>query len=294
MSTTNTNETRFSVAAADGHAIEAYAWATPAAFAVPRAVVQLVHGMSEHIRRYRHVVQALAAQGYLVYGSEHRGHGQSAFDAGTSGDFGPRGFAALVDDMAAVTRALRERHPGLPVVMVAHSMGSMAAQVYLIEHSALVDAVALSGTAALEMLDVRTSGWTPETANASVGTPVTPADWLSRDPNVPAAFIADPLCGTPLTLESLFSIFDVGNRTADTALYAAVRKDLPLYLFTGDRDPVNACLAWFGPRVNRLRGAGFRDVSTHVYGGARHEVLNETNREEVIANLIAWIHRAVG
>ena len=109
-------------------------WATPAAFAGPRAVVQLVHGMSEHIRRYRHVAQALAAQGYLVYGSEHRGHGQSAFDAGTSGDFGPRGFAALVDDMAAVTRALRERHPGLPVVMVAHSMGSMAAQVYLIEH----------------------------------------------------------------------------------------------------------------------------------------------------------------
>ena len=86
----------------------------------------------------------------------------------------------------------------------------------------------------------------------------------------------------------------MGNRTADTALYAAVRKDLPLYLFTGDRDPVNACLAWFDPLVNRLRGAGFRDVSTHVYGGARHEVLNETNREEVIANLIAWIHRAVG
>jgi alpha-beta hydrolase superfamily lysophospholipase len=294
MSTTNTNETRFSVAAADSHAIEAYAWATPAAFAAPRAVVQLVHGMSEHIRRYRHVAQALTEQGYVVYGSEHRGHGQSAFDAGTAGDFGPHGFAALVDDMAAVTRALRERHPGLPVVMVAHSMGSMAAQVYLIEHSALVDAVALSGTTALEMLDVRTSGWTPETANASVGTPVTPADWLSRDPSVPAAFIADPLCGTPLTLESLFSIFDVGNRTADTALYTAVRKALPLYLFTGDRDPVNACLAWFDPLVYRLRGAGFRDVSTHVYGGARHEVLNETNREEVIANLIAWIRRAVG
>ena len=119
MSTTNTNETRFSVSAADGHSIEAYAWATPAASAAPRAVVQLVHGMSEHIRRYRHVAQALAAQGYVVYGSEHRGHGQSALDTGTAGDFGPRGFAALVDDMAAVTRALRERHPGLPVAMAA-------------------------------------------------------------------------------------------------------------------------------------------------------------------------------
>lgn len=290
MTSTNTNETRFSVSAGDGHVIEAYAWAAPAA---PRAVVQLVHGMSEHIRRYRHVAQVLAAQGYAVYGSEHRGHGQSAFDAGTAGNFGPRGFAALVDDMAVVTRALRERHPGLPVVMVAHSMGSMAAQVYLLDHSALVDAVALSGTAALEMLDVRTSGWTLETANASVGSPVTPVDWLSRDPAVPAAFIADPLCGTPLTLESLFSIFDVGNRTVDMALYAAVRRDLPLFLFTGDHDPVNANLAWFDPLVQRLRAAGFNDLSAHVYGGARHEVLNEINREEVIANLVAWIRRAV-
>ncbi|MBN9340045.1 MAG: alpha/beta hydrolase, partial [Comamonadaceae bacterium] len=102
MLQTNEIETRFTLPASDGHAIECYAWPAPAA---PRGVVQLVHGMSEHIRRYRHVAQALAAQGYAVYGSEHRGHGQSAFDAGTAGDFGPRGFAALVDDMAAVTRA---------------------------------------------------------------------------------------------------------------------------------------------------------------------------------------------
>lgn len=292
MTSTDASETRFTLPAADGHAIECYAWPLPAAFAAPRGVVQLVHGMSEHIRRYRHVALALAEQGYAVYGSEHRGHGQSAFDAGTAGDFGPRGFAALVDDMAAVTRALRARHPGLPVAMVAHSMGSMAAQVYLIEHSALLDALALSGTAALEMLDVRTSGWTPETANASTGPhPATPADWLSRDPAVPAAFIADPLCGTPLMLPSLFSIFDEGNRTADTALYANVRKDLPLYFCTGDHDPVNANLAWFDPLVQRLRAAGFADVSTHVYGGARHEVFNETNCDEVIAHLAAWLRR---
>lgn len=291
MNTRNTNETRFIVPASDGRAIEAYAWAAPAA---PCAVVQLVHGMSEHIRRYRHVAEALAAQGYAVYGSEHRGHGQSAVDGGTAGDFGPRGFTALVDDMAAVTGALRERHPGLPLVMVAHSMGSFAAQMYMLDHSALVDAVALSGTSALELLDVRTSGWTVESANASVGNPVTPADWLSRDPAVPAAFLADPLCGIPLTLESLFSIFDVGIRTTDMAQFAAVRKDLPLYLFTGDRDPVNANLAWFDPLVQRLRAVGFKDLSTHVYGGARHEVFNETNRGEVIANLVAWIRRAVG
>lgn len=291
MRQANIDETRFSVLADDGHAIEAYAWAAPS---TPRAVVQLVHGMSEHIRRYRHVAEALVEQGYAVYGSEHRGHGQSAADGGTAGDFGPGGFAALVDDMAAVTRSLRARHLDLPVVMVAHSMGSFAAQVYMLDHSSLVDALALSGTSALELLDVRTSGWTVESANASVGNPVTVADWLSRDPAVPAAFLSDPLCGVPLTLESLFSIFDVGIRTTDITQFADVRRNLPLYLFTGDRDPVNANLAWFDPLVQRLRTVGFSDLSTHVYGGARHEVFNETNREEVISNLIAWMRRTVG
>jgi alpha-beta hydrolase superfamily lysophospholipase len=170
-------------------------------------------------------------------------------------------------------------------------MGSFAAQLYMLDHSHLVAGIALSGTSALELLDVRHSGWTVESANASVGTPRTPADWLSRDPAVADAFLADPLCAFSLTEASLFSIFDDGARTTDRAQLDRIRKDLPLFLFTGDRDPVNGLLAWFHPLVDRLRGAGLTDVSTHVYGGARHEVFNETNRREVIANLVAWIDR---
>lgn len=286
----NAKEVRFSIEAQDGHHIETYAWSNTAS---PRGVIQVVHGMAEHSRRYRHVAQALVDQGYVVYASEHRGHGQSALDAGRLGDFGPRGFQALPEDMAVVTRHLRSRHPGIPLLMMAHSMGSFAAQLYLLDHSALVDAVALSGTTALEMLDLRTSGWTLEGANSSVENPATPVDWLSRDPSVPAAYIADPLCGFPLTVASLLSIFEFGNRTADMSQFGGVRKDLPLYLFTGDKDPVNNNLAWFDPLVQRLRLLGFRDLSTHVYGGARHEVLNETNRDEVISNLVAWVNRAI-
>lgn len=282
---------RFAIGTPDGRAIEAYSWTGAGPV---RGVVHIVHGMAEHSRRYAHVAEALVAAGYAVYAHEHRGHGDSAVEEGVLGDFGPGGFQTLVDDMATVSRYLREGHAGQPLVMLAHSMGSFAAQIYLLDHAHLVDGVALSGTAALELLDVRSSGWTVAKANAMVGDVRTPCDWLSRDPSVPDAYIADPLCGFDLTLPSLFSIFDVGARTSDPAQLARIRQDLPLYLFTGDRDPVNMNLAWFDPLVARLRQAGLQDVSTHVYGGARHEVLNETNRAEVIANLVAWLDRVTG
>ncbi len=278
---------RFTLAANDGKPIDAMLWLD----GTPKAVVQIVHGMAEHSNRYQHVAEALNVAGYAVYAGEHRGHGRIAREAGELGDFGPRGFQGLVDDMAALTRHAAARHPGVPVLMLAHSMGSMAAQIYLLEHGHLLDGCALSGTTALELLDPRVSGWTVENANATVAGAVTGVDWLSRDPAVPAAYVADPLCGFALTLESLFSIFDTGACTADLAQLARMRKDMPLYLFTGDRDPVNGMLAWFDPLVRRLREAGMLDISTHVYGGARHEVLNETNRAEVIANLVAWCDR---
>ncbi|HEX7649920.1 MAG TPA: alpha/beta fold hydrolase [Noviherbaspirillum sp.] len=283
-------ETRFILAAADGQQIEAFCWSGTAK---PKAAIQIVHGMAEHSRRYRHVAQALVDAGYVVYASEHRGHGDIARETGTLGDFGPRGFQGLVEDMTVVTRHLHQSHAGTPVIMLAHSMGSMAAQIYLLDHAELLDAIALSGTTAMEMLDLRVSGWTLESANASVDHPRTPVDWLSRDPAVPAAYVADPLCGFPLTEASMNSIFDTGARCALAAELAKLPKDLPMYLFTGDSDPVNDHLAWFDPLVARLRRAGLRDVSTHVYGGARHEVLNETNRAEVITNLLAWLARVV-
>lgn len=285
-------ENTFFIDASDGHAIEAFSWTGQGE---PRAVVQIVHGMAEHSRRYRHVAQALVAAGYAVCAAEHRGHGQSALDRGVLGDFGPQGFAVVPQDMAVVSRHLRRQYPGKPLVMLAHSMGSFAAQIYLLEHAALVDAVALSGTSALDLLDPRVSGWTVERANAGVGDPQTAADWLSRDPAVPRAYLDDPLCGFDLTLDSLFSIFDAGVHTHSVAkLREHIPARLPLYLFTGDQDPVNGYLAWFDVLVGRLREAGLRDISTHVYGGARHEVLNETNRDEVIAQLLAWVHRVTG
>lgn len=278
---------RSTLTANDGQDIEILSWP----HAAPKAIVQIAHGMAEHSARYQHVAEALLGAGYGVFASEHRGHGRLAQEKGELGDFGKRGFQGLVDDMVSVSHHIRAAHPGAPLILLAHSMGSMAAQLYLLDHADLLHGCALSGTTAIELLDPRVSGWTLESANATVPDARTPVDWLSRDPAVPDAYIADPLCGFPLTLESLFSIFDAGARTAVPAQLDRMPKALPLLLFTGDSDPVNGMLAWFDVLVDRLRKTGMRDVSTHVYGGARHEVLNETNRAEVIASLLAWLDR---
>jgi alpha-beta hydrolase superfamily lysophospholipase len=282
-------EDHFFLPSGDEHRIECFAWKPEHA---PRAVVQIAHGMAEHSRRYRHVAQALLGAGFAAYANEHRGHGQAARDAGTLGDFGPRGFAALPDDMARLTRHIRQQHPGTPVVLLGHSMGSFASQLYLLDHAPLVNGIALSGSAAIDLLvSRRPSTWKLEDANNGIVDPRTPFDWLSRDPAVPAAYLADPLCGFAIAPASRQSMYQACARTAVPSELESARHSLPLYLFTGDRDPINQHLEWFEPLAARLRAAGFVDVSTHVYGGARHEVLNETNRAEVIANLIAWVQR---
>ncbi|MCP3023859.1 alpha/beta fold hydrolase [Cupriavidus basilensis] len=275
----------------DDHKIEVHRWQGGAA---PRAVVQIAHGMGEHARRYRPLADALVRAGYVVYASEHRGHGADAAAQDKLGDFGPRGFAALADDMAVLSRHARAQHPGVPLILFGHSMGSFAAQCYLVEHSALLDGVSLSGTTAVDlMLAAAQAGFKLEDMNAGVPDSRTPFDWLSRDPAQVDAYIADPLCGFTVTPASRASMFTECARLAELETLRRIRPALPMYLFTGDCDPVNNHLAWFEPLVSRYRAAGQADVSSHVFGGARHETLNETNREEVVAVFIAWIERVV-
>lgn len=284
-------ESSFVLTASDGYQIHGLSWSS----AVPlKAQVQIVHGRGEHARRYRELARELVRAGYQVYAADHRGHGPAAARSGTLGQFGPRGFAALVDDLAVVTRFIREQHANLPLVMFAHSMGSFAAQYFLFEHSALLDGLVLCGTAALDLRDPARNGNSAPEYNAGIADPRTPYDWLSRDPAVVDAYIADPLCGFALDASTNTSMYAGAARTADRAAYAQVRRELPLALMSGDRDPVNDFLAWFTPLEMRLREFGFTDVSSFVYGGARHELLNETNRAEVTSHLLAWINRVVG
>ena len=285
-----TTPTDFELTANDGTPIEAHRWQG----GTPSAIVQLAHGMGEHSLRYQALAAALVQAGYVVYANEHRGHGKGAAARDALGDFGPRGFQGLVDDMALLSQHARDAHPGLPLVLLGHSMGSFAVQHYLTRHSGLLAGAALSGTTALDLLAAATqAGFKLEDLNAALPDVRTPFDWLTRDPAQVDAYMADPLCGFTVTPESWVSMFAGQADLAPAALRSRIRPTLPLYLFIGDEDPVSNKAEWFYPLVQRYREAGLQDVSCHVFGGARHETLNETNRDEVVAVLLAWIARVV-
>ncbi len=262
----------------------------------PIAAVQLMHGMGEHLGRYQHVVDALTAAGLVVYGYDQRGHGRN-IGTGTPGEIGDDGWQDLVDDIGDFARLVREREPDLKLVLLGHSMGSFASQQYLLKDSGIHDAVALTGTAALDLLEPALDLDAPldlAMFNAGFQPPRTDYDWLSRDDAMVDAYIADPLCGFGLDTGAARGMFIGSRALADADLVNGLRSDLPFYLAVGDKDPVNGGLALFNPLVHRLQAAGVTDITTRVYPDARHEILNETNREQVIADLVAWIADRTG
>jgi alpha-beta hydrolase superfamily lysophospholipase len=282
----------FSYASADGVRIAAYRWDPPGQ---PRAAVQLTHGMGEHAQRYDHVARALNGAGFVAYAQDHRGHGASA-EPGALGDLGRGSWPALVDDIGLLAARIRAEHPGLPLIVLGHSMGSFAVQQYLLDHSADVDGVVLTGTAVIDLLEPALDLDQPldlTAFNAAFQPARTDFDWLSRDEAVVDAYVADPRCGFGIDTESAKAMFAGARRLADPAQVAAIRSSLPVYIAVGESDPVNGGLALLTPLADRYRAAGLTDVTVRTYPGGRHEILNETNKQDVIAELARWLDRVL-
>ncbi len=281
----------FHFSGADGEKLFAYRWSGDAPV---RSVLQLAHGMGEHALRYRENLAPIIESGIAVYANDHRGHGRTGKSKEAFGDFGPGGFPALVSDMLALTRLARSENPGKPLILLGHSMGSFALQVYLLDHSREIDGAVLSGSAALDLLAASGSvGGGLEAFNTGFPNPRTPFDWLSRDEHEVDKYLADPMCGFSVNETGMGSMFGALARTFDPANLKLIRSDLPIYLFAGDKDPVNGNLAYLAPLADRYRNAGARDVTANFYKGGRHEMLNETNRGEVVGNLTRWIDRVI-
>lgn len=283
-------ETTFSFTAADGTEVHAYRWEGGGA---PRAVVQIAHGMGEHAGRYRRLAEALTSAGYVVYADDHRGHGRTAGSPERHGDLGAAGWSGLVSDLGTLTELARAEHPGIPLVVLGHSMGSFALQTYLVDHSADLDGAVLSGTTAG---DVIAPGIDPsvEVDLSAFNAPFeqrTGYEWLSRDDAEVDLYVADPDCGFGLDPAGAGSMLEALLVSGDPERLARIRADLPILVFSGDADP----LAGGGPLVelvgSRYRDAGVADVTVILYPGARHEIFNETNRDEVTADLLAWLDR---
>lgn len=260
-----------------------YAWDV----ADPRGVVQVAHGLAEHSSRYDRFARALNDAGFSVRAFDHRGHGGSI--AAAPGDFGAAGFEGLIADVAAYGASL---HGDLPVFLFAHSMGSFAAQSVILTHSEQYAGVVLSGSTSLDLLAAGLAQ-----AEGPVGLEAfnagfehrTGYEWLSRDEAEVDLYVADPLCGFGLPDETVPLLFGAAATLADPSALAGIRSDLPLLIVSGSDDP----LAGGGQLVEvlgqRYRDAGLADVTVTLYDGARHEILNETNRDEVTADIVAWL-----
>jgi alpha-beta hydrolase superfamily lysophospholipase len=285
MTTPALDEQAFDFAGLGGVRIAGYRWSDgrPA-----RVVIQIAHGMAEYARRYRPLIERLVQAGAVVYANDHRGHGATAGSIEALGDFGPGGYDAMSEDMAILTRRARAGHPDLPLILIGHSMGSFAAQAYVLDHADLIDGLVLSGSTALdELVKARA---TFETLNTPFEPARTPFDWLSRDEAQVDAYIADPLCGFPAKADQVRSP-EMAQRLADPERLKRIDPDLPINLLAGDEDPLNGHLAHLHTLAARYRAAGIKDLTCDFYPGGRHEMFNETNREEVIRNLQAWIDR---
>jgi alpha-beta hydrolase superfamily lysophospholipase len=202
----------------------------------------------------------------------------------------------MVDDMIELTRLARAEMPGRPLALLGHSMGSFAAQLYLLETSADLSALVLCGTAAQDkLLESLLAGGGPvtlEALNAAFEPARTTFDWLSRDEMQVDDYIADPLCGFTLTEASMQSLFALGSGARRDSRLADVSRELPILLLSGEVDPVvGPAQAFARALIQSYEDAGLREIEHRVYTGARHELFNETNRDEVERDLIDWLDR---
>lgn len=254
--------------------IHAWRWSTE----TPKALVVISHGLAEHARRYDRFAAALNGAGYTVLAMDHRAHGKTLGPNGF-GDFGEGGWDALVDDIDQLIDIARQEGP---VILFGHSMGAAAAQQFAPAGSGKIQALVLSGST------LRDPGEPIDPYNAPFEPGRTAYDWLSRDEAEVDKYIADPLCGFEgQTIRNGMDRTD--PRRVDADRLKQIRPDLPVLLVAGDEDPVNRKLAGIDYLELRWREAGVTRIDRHIYEGGRHEMLNETNREEVTARTIAWM-----
>lgn len=277
-----------------------------------RGVVQLVHGMAEHIARYDRLARALCQAGYAVAGHSHIGHGEDAQQQ-ELGYFGAKhGWDHLVQDVYAAQQLAKQRFPDKKYTILGHSMGSFVVREFLLRYGEQVDAAVICGTGwfpravcdaamlAATLCGV-TGGWQKPAPmvdrlmskdNNKLFAPARTAfDWLSRDEAQVDLYCADPRCGFLFTARGYYDMFSGLRRLSMLNRLSALPKTLPVLFIAGGSDPVGAQGAGVRTVAKQFENAGVRDVTVKIYDGARHELFNEINRDEVTVDLIAWLDR---
>ena len=299
-------ESQFEFRADDGQTLLGRRWLPEGP---PRAVLQIAHGLAEHSARYARLAAALNEAGYGAYANDHRGHGPkaAAADLGHFADEG--GWDKVVGDLWTFNRLIAAEQPGTPIIFLGHSLGSFLGRGFIAKHSDALAGAAPSRARTASRRRSRRLGrliareerlrlgkrgksdlifqmWFGE-FNKPFKPARTASDWLSRDEKEVDAFVADPLCGFPFTTQLAIDVLDALPHVTSRKSLAAIRKDMAIYVFSGERDPVGANIQGL---IQDLKATGFTQLTTRIYPGARHETLNETNRDEVTRDFIAWLN----
>jgi alpha-beta hydrolase superfamily lysophospholipase len=271
-----------------------------------RATVQLVHGASEHSGRYGRLAAALTGRGFGVWAMDLRGHGRTAESTGIGRFGGGLGVDTILDDVQALHLVIADAHPGTPRFLLGHSMGSVIALASAERDGGDLAGLVLSGPIGVAphladtvtALEEAVAAGAADHALDALGPfnerfePArTRSDWLSRDDAEVDAYIADPLSGddVPLTVAYAAGVFALAVRAATPDAVAALPDGLPTLLLSGELDPVGGKDAVQATALAQLFTERGLPVEQHVYPDARHEVFNETNRDEVVDDLLAWL-----
>ena len=291
----------------DGASVAVYIWLPEQA---PKAVLHIVHGMAEHALRYDAFAQAACKSGFAVVASDHRGHGKTGAKSGLMGYLADGdGFGRVVEDQKEINTEIQKRYPASPVIIVGHSFGSFVTQEYIERYGATVKAAVLIGSAgpnpsvSLALLLANLNGVFKGrksaarfmnalvfgSYNSRVKNPRTAFDWLSRDEQEVKKYIDDEYCGFVCTA-GFFQDFMRGLKRLHTQeALKGIPADLPILITAGSEDPVSNGGKTLKTLYRIYREIGIREVTLKLYDNARHEILNETNKEEVKADILGWI-----
>ncbi|MBU3130069.1 alpha/beta hydrolase [Clostridium tagluense] len=279
-----------------------------------KGVVQIAHGMAETAARYEGFARALTNDGFIVYANDHRGHGKTAGQISKLGDLGEDGFNSMVENMHQLNERIKEENHNLPIFLFGHSMGSFLTQRYICLYGGGLKGTIVSGScgkqgiivdiarliAKREIRKIGRAGKSNKLDKLSFGNynnsfkpNRTAFDWLSRDNKQVDKYIDDPFCGTVFTAGFFYDFLGGLKRIADPREIENVPKDLPIYIFSGDKDPVGKNGKGVLKLIKTYKEHGMVDLTYKLYKDGRHEMLNEINREEVIADVIKWLNASL-
>lgn len=275
----------------------------------PKYVLQISHGMCEYIGRYDDFAFFMAQNGFAVCGNDHLGHGGTSGSEGIDGYFGDKdGRKYILQDLHRMNSLASKRYPGLPIIMLGHSMGSFFARLYAATYPETLQGLIISGTGGPNPLGgiglfltriiskIKGSQYRSKLIHnmafgaylKQVESPATSYDWISRDKDIVDIYSKDAKCTFMFTVSAFHELMATLNAVSNKQWAEKINKNMPIYMFSGSKDPVGDYGKGVRTVYDMLKTSGVKDIELKLYDGGRHEMLNETNRKDVYADVLGW------